>query len=196
MNIQDYKTLIVLFAPMAGGNHLTNIVSLSPHITNRAPGDYDTILETYYNSSVKDAHTGAFNNVSVQNTEKIYNFIKNADNSVVVCGHIDEVYYVYNYSKIQELGKVGFIVFENFDLKEQIVKRMGGKDSLTTWAYRADVIVKVFGVTETDTYVVNPNNLFVDDPTPLLLQMNIDLKLDIDIAKAVALHKKWFKKIQ
>jgi hypothetical protein len=56
MNLTQYKTILVLHHPGSGGNHLANMLSLSPHLSNRFCHDnYATELERLYQEHPRTA---------------------------------------------------------------------------------------------------------------------------------------------
>jgi hypothetical protein len=56
MNLNRYKTILVLHHPGSGGNHLANMLSLSPHLSNRFQhSDYATELERLYQEHPRTA---------------------------------------------------------------------------------------------------------------------------------------------
>ena len=197
MDIKNYKTVIVLFPPMLGGNHLANMISTSPNVSNRTLTDddnYKKILNDYYSSVAQDAHVGNIKNVGVFDTNTVYETIKKVDKPFIIAGHIDEACYVFQ--TIQNLSPFLFIYFEWQTLNNAINKRINFIDPLLTkWAYSGNVISKIFETTGDNMYWIDPNDLFNEDITTFLRSINDNLNLDLDLDFCLELHKKWLRKI-
>jgi hypothetical protein len=201
MHISDYKIIVVLFHPRQGGNHLANIISTSALVANRvATTNYKQELEKYYDSDQKNAHVYTISNVGVNDIEALKIYINDSVKPVIICGHISEFYYVYTF--IKQLGPIGIINFENFNLNSFVLERTNFESSsepelidLIEWAYRTDVVQKIFEIGHQDTYTTSANNIFCSDPSEFFSSISYDLGLDLDIEYCLTLHKKWFKKI-
>jgi hypothetical protein len=198
MDIKNYTTVIVLFPPRMGGNHLANMISTSPKISNRSLKEsdekYKIILDEYYSSTIKNAHVGDIAGVGVFNPNEVYQIIKKADKPFIIAGHIDETYYVFQ--TIKDLSPFLFIYFEWQTLTDIINQRINFNDTtLTRWAYSGNVISKIFETTKDNMYWINPNDLFNLDITNFLTAINNNLNLNLDLDFCLSLHKKWFRKI-
>jgi len=194
MDIKNYKTIIVLFPPGMGGNHLANMISTSPKINNRllkeSDDKYKIILDEYYSSPIKNAHVG----FTHFNPTEVYQIIKKADKPFIIVGHIDETYYVFQ--TIRDLSQFLFIYFEWQTLTDTINQRINFNDTtLTRWAYSGNVVSTIFETTKDNMYNINPNDLFKSDITDFLTAINNNLNLNLDLDFCLSLHKKWFKKI-
>jgi hypothetical protein len=196
VDIKDYKTIIVVFPAGMGGNHLANMISTSPNVANRIntnDGNYNTRLNEYYSSAVKDAHISDIQNVGIFDIDTVYKTIEQADKPFIIAGHIEESYNVFQ--KIKNLSPFLIIHFEWEALANEVLKRINYDNPLITrWAYREDVISKVFEITNDNMYNINPNNLFKSDITTFLNTINQDLNLDLDLEFCLDLHNKWQRK--
>jgi len=201
MDIRNYKAVIILFAPGQGGNHLANIISTSGCVEKRTESNrYSQDLQYYYSSSAKDAHINPTrSNVCVMNPMELHDMLSKSNRPCVIVGHIDEAYYVYDY--IKNLGQYIFITFENFNLTDNIIKRMKIYDdttpttiSLLKLLYREKVVSKLFDTK--NVLALDPAQLFEESPRDLLSDLNRELSLDLDLDFCLDLHKKWFNKIK
>ena len=195
MNVQDYKAIIILFAPGQGGNHLANLISTSLYVEKRMPdNNYLDSLQTYYAYNIPNAHIDStVNNVGVMDTDGLYTALSTTSKPYVIAGHIDETYYVYDF--IKNLGSYMFITFENFNLTDLIKKRMAKYDeSLIKLLYRPSVVSKLFETS--NVRALDPADLFSDNPRDLLTNLSKELSLDLDLDFCLDLHTKWFNKIK
>lgn len=194
MNVKNYKTIVLLFEAMQGGNHLTNMISLSPHVENRW-GHEDFVRELeyhYYKSNAKNGHVLSWGN------KPFYEMVRDSTKPMVFAGHIYHLYDEFMSSNVAELGPVGFIIFENFKQNTVLEQRMSSEPQhyLQRWVYQAEIVRKVFGVTEEDTYVVEPADFFVEDANDFYKQLSFDLNLDLAIDQVLEFHTAWFNKIK
>jgi hypothetical protein len=155
------KTIyIVVFPPDVGGNHLSNLL-----LTSLKNTDINNSLYQYYNGKmVSDgiAHgeelTSQFfkiNNCEVHYPDKLINYISKFEDYCIICGHIDEVYHVFD--KIVDMGTIVFVNIEMDNLL--VIGRENNKKRVDYWMYRFDVISKLFNV---------PVEAVVDMPVSLL----------------------------
>lgn len=203
MNVLDYKTIVVLFEPMQGGNHLSNMLSTSLKLQNRVDVvDYNGyLLNQYQTAKTSHAHFTDLHNVGANDIDKLISSMRR-DSLLpqIICGHIFETYYVIDY--IKQHGPVGIINFESFNLKECVLNRMGMLDnkpsarSLLEWAHRSEVVGKTLGIDSQHMYSIDTNQLFEKDVTPLLEQINLDLGLELDLVFCMELHKLWANRIK
>ena len=78
MNVNDYKFIMVLFPPGAGGNHLANLISTSPYVANRTNNitDYNDSIKKYYSSNTRNAHINStIQNVGVFDTANVIDIV-------------------------------------------------------------------------------------------------------------------------
>lgn len=197
MNVNDYRTLVVLFEPMQGGNHFANLLSTSPKIQNRIQVDnYTQYLLQQYSTMIDNVHFGVLANVEVTNHNKLIDQIQTAELPMVVCGHVCETYHMFDLIKKQ--GPVGIINFENFNLLDIVRHRMNITKNvdLLEWAHRSEIISKTFDVDAGDMYNIATNSLFQKDISSLINQLNIDLELNLDLDICQQLHNTWFDRIK
>ena len=204
MNICDYKIIVILFHHGQGGNHLANIISTSELVANRlttpTPTNYKQQLEKYYDSAQKNAHVCTISNVGIENIDALKIYINDNVKPVIICGHIHEFYHVYTF--IKSLGPIGLIIFENYNLNSFVLERIDYESfynprfkDLIEFAYRADVVQKLFEIDHQDTYTTSASNMFCSDPSEFFSSISHDLGLDLDIEYCLTLHKKWFEQI-
>lgn len=201
MRITDYKTLVVLFEPRQGGNHMSNMLSTSPKIQNRVDvANYRDYLLTNYRNMSGRAHFSELQNVEVHNSNRLVAAIQASALPTVVCGHISESYYVFDL--IRQQGPVAVFNFENYNLHDCILHRMNISRSqhyitnLLEWSHRADVVSATFDIDASDMYNIETNWLFRDDISQLLTQIDTDLDLELDLDFCQELHKIWIKKVK
>lgn len=198
MNVEDYKTLIILFEPGQGGNHLANLVSTSPKVHDRFVTDnYQQYLLEQYQSPSTNAHYGEINGFESTNPVKLISYINSTPRPVVLCGHLAETYHIINL--IRWHGPVCLINFENFNLNDLAVSRMKvnirSVGQLLEWAHRSEIVASTFNINSDNLMAIQTNDLFQENITDLLQRISVDLKLDLDLEFCQTLHSLWFKRI-
>lgn len=197
MNVEKYKTILVLFEPFQGGNHLANLMSTSQRIQNRIDiDDYHEYLQVMYSQMNGNVHFGQLVNIEVGNNEKLISTIQNSNKPVLICGHISESFHVLELIKSQ--GPLGIINFECYNLSQHVLYRMNIFQNqsylkhLLEWSHRADVVSSTFNIDPADMYNVTASQLFQADISELITQINRDLELNLDLEFCKELHELWY----
>lgn len=200
MNINDYRTIYVLFPPLWGGNHFANMLSLSPKISNRnsavTDNDYLKNIESYYDSQIKNAHIESnVSNVGIHLLDDVYQTINASNKPFILAGHVDEAYF--SFQKIKELGPILCIVFSLIDADKIKKREQKHVDGLSLFVYNEKIIKKIFNDDniKIDTLGVDSTELCIEDASNLYQRFNTFLDLDLNLDLCSQLHKKWFNKI-
>jgi hypothetical protein len=189
-----YKSILILYQPGAGGVHLANLISTSPHVENRLKNPTDSLLEKYQSQTQKNAHFDVkIINVGIDNLDHLYYTVKSSDLTYVLCGHIEESYYAVN--KIKDLGEVFYIILENVNLSDSVLKRLYHCEG-TNFLYRDDLVQKLFNASPDQILATTPNLLFCRDISPLIEMLNCRLNLRLDIDFCQKLHDFWLRNIK
>ena len=202
MNIQDYKTLGVLYPPFGGGNHLCNMLSTSPHIANRRPVDnyLELLLSIYSDSSAETAHLeDDISLSSVLDPELAKQQVSASPQTVLIPGHTENAVWVY--PQLQSMGRIGLITLEIYDADSFYnMPRANQPENaynpyLYRFMYRKEIVTRLMDVPEDDILAVDIKEFFQPDIRPLLTGISNMMQLDLDIDFCSNLHNLWYKKI-
>ena len=181
--------------PGQGGNHLANLISTSPLVSDRFfnPTDTDPITEKYKKNLNKNVHLDSkISNVGIHDLENLCKEMLLDQKTHVICGHVEESYFAVE--KIKNLGKIFYVVFEDINLSEQVLKRSAPLDG-TTFLYHEHRVKKLFQTESDDILATSANLLFTNNIQPMVDLINSRLKLGLDRAICQTLHDLWLKTI-
>jgi hypothetical protein len=193
--------VIVLFPPGWGGNHFSNMLSMSPKIENRQPSvtdqEYINNLKLFYNDI--NQSTGhiqmPFTNVGIHDLDNSSRICLSSERPYIIAGHIDEAYY--SFERLKSLKNFVFIVFSLLDVND--IEKRSWKDinNISVFLYKENIVKKIFDdeTVKIDTLNLEPKELFVEDAADLYKKFNDTLNLDLDIELCQQLHKKWYNKL-
>jgi hypothetical protein len=195
MKIQEYKTILILFMPGQGGNHLANLISTSPYIEERFNHStkIESITEKYKKNRFNNAHLDAnIPNVGIHELDKLYENLSLSQKTYVICGHIEESYFAVE--KIRDLGEIFYVVFEDVGLSDDVMKRSAPLDG-TTFLYHEHRVKKLFQSESEHILASSANLLFTSDIGPMVNILNNRLGLSLDRTICQGLHDIWLKTI-
>ena len=181
---------IILFPPMAGGNHLHNLISLS----HKYRDNFDNSI---YQKNTVHARPG--NNLKKEQFTSI--LTSNTDH--LLHGHFGEIMSFQN--QIREITNKKFIIIcvDNDEDRQLLKKRKITIDyspfntndyffGEQVFLYEPFMYHHYFDVPMTDIMNIPISEWFVKDITSVLARINYFLQIDIDIAEATNLHKIWY----
>jgi hypothetical protein len=189
------ETLFVIFAPGLGGNHLANLLSLTPRF-------YRTVDFEAYNSIGANAH---FSNIkNLQLTSISDHIVPLTGVSNVLCGHLGE------YIWLKQSG-----IAEKFRNKKFLIVSIPKKNTLAyrrlcrsfpmidaneyfyqeqRTLYSQEIIEKIFD--EHDFFNISAEIIFSDDINKLLTFIQHEFYTTIDVVQATKAHRAWINKIK
>jgi hypothetical protein len=187
------ENLFVIFPPAAGGNHLANIVSISPKFATRfAP-------EVYEDSNRHKTHPGG-GGKNFYHDETSLKLLQSTSN--VFCSHFAE--YMSARALVEKyLQNRKFLIVEfpeharnKFFLDRATKYYPAYQDQYfveeTAMLYSTDMFCSI--TKETNLEQITVDTVFTNDVTSLVTQINskFDLNLELDTVKY--LHQKWLEK--
>jgi len=208
INISDYKLLGILGCPWVGINHLTNMISSSPHIAPRAKtDDYDAYLYNHYNNISGGASPNGlvlnhieegFLQMSVKDYTKAEAWIKNNTFTTVLADHTENAYYVMHQTK--HLGKQAIVTIENYNSDMYISKQRNKELNIDKpWQYNflydKDVVCRLFDLNEDEVIAIDVAHFHSKDITLVIESLNNNLGLELDLDICQDYHSKWRNEI-
>lgn len=189
-SIQEYKTLLVIFPPNFGGNHLVNLISTSPYVekTKKDIGNYRDFLVSFYEKTCKTYHLCDVL-YDFFCPEKVINAVANNTLTSVIPLHIDEAYFLTPFLK--PLGNIGFITFELFGVSTDFFKKSNRDHmniSFHQFMYRKEIVEKILEIPDEDGAVIPAADFLKDDISEILSLLNNSLFLDLDLQFCSKLH--------
>ena len=187
------ENLFVIFAPGLGGNHLSNLISLTPRF-------YSSCDLTRYRPGMKDAHFAQLGNLHPESIKKNYRDL--CDKNNVLCGHIAEYLWLQNnqLDKLFENRKFLAVDFPNKESKAH--RRM---TSLCSWylndyifyehstLYSQKYLKLLFN--EHDFFHISSEDIFNKSVQGIEKFIYEDLGTEWDHDEAQRLHTLWFDNI-
>ena len=185
------ENMFVIFAPLTGGNHLANIISMSNRFNKRFDDSIYTQMDQF------GAHPSIGKNYNP--TESILRSLQHQSN--IFCSHMTEYLMSKNLTE-QHLHNRKYIMLEfaphsrNKLFYQRTAKKACYQDSyfieeLST-LYSLDVFSKL--TNETDLAKVDVDLLFSKDISKLLDLLNQEFGLIFDQSTVDTLHQLWLKK--
>jgi hypothetical protein len=186
------ENLFVIYIPGTGGNHLSNLISLS----DRFNRDVDF---TKYDNFERESHFARYENLEF--SDEVLQTLKHQNN--VFPSVIAE--YLWNQDRInQSLSNRKFIVIESNNCTDNIAKRVknyyhpGFSDSDRYIKFEATTIcsVKFFSrlTLESDVTSLPVTTLFSPDVDPIIAFLNKEFGLKInDQSFAQHIHTQWYQ---
>lgn len=119
MAIDDFKYLMVLHPPGAGGNHIANLISLCPGISPRFHTDdyinciyniYKQISRGKENQTCHGSKTAILQNLQSESLLKNVDYIKSLKDKFVFTSHAQELYTDHNYFKKLNFNPIRYIL--------------------------------------------------------------------------------------
>jgi len=217
MSIENYRFLILLYMDGSGGNHLANILSLSPKINPRFNStNYKLeLLEKYKNSQRTSAHYGEFCGIQDDAdpaTLDMLNDVKYATKPYVLLAGTDVPEWVY--LELKKLGKIGIIQtlpdpldpifkfnFQEHQKHEMYIHRFEerkfdnklkiqyGYDEFYFDKLRQSNLIKNTDLQ--NIYNIDIRSLMFKNIDDLLHTFNIELNLELDVDFVNSIHKIW-----
>ena len=183
---------IVVFPPLAGGNHLRNLISLSSEYNNNS---FNTSI--YHQHRTVHARPG-----SNLQKEQFDNIIAN---SCLLHGHFGEIMSCQH--QIRAITNKKFIIICTDTNEDRILlnkrKTANNYSPFTNqdyffgeqvFLYEPFMYHHYFNVPMENIMNIPITEWFIKDITPVLARINYFLQIDIDMEKAKELHSIWFTK--
>jgi hypothetical protein len=185
------ENIFVIFAPLTGGNHLANIVSMSDRFVKR-------FNENVYYNNLFHVHPKS-NKTNYAPTEADLTALQGQSN--VFCSHLTEYLSAKTLTE-HHVPNRKYILLEfpvhsrNSFFKHRISKGLYYNDKyileeLSTM-YSIDTFSKL--TNEKDLTKINVDLLFDRDVSGLLETLNLELGLNINLQEASKLHQLWLAK--
>lgn len=189
-------TIIVVFPPGSGGNHLRNLIAGHLGLEN-----HQQLLDMY-RSDMQQVHLLTPLNLT---QEKIQQALESTDCPQVLHGHFAEI--MTHYDKIKQIKnkKIVLISPDNYEDRckinqryEQIHKMKREclpsdyYDQEQVFLYQANFFRMLFP--ESESVVISTREWFQPNIDKVLQELNLQLGISIDIEWADYLHYLWFKK--
>jgi hypothetical protein len=202
--ITEFDNIFVMFAPGTGGNHLANLMSLDSRYAKRFdPSDYDFTTNNNSDAHYATLHGGP-ENLNLYHPWIDINCIKLQKN--ILCGHVLEYLQLKNTTNIlEQLPNKAFVTIQVPTPGDRAHTRMtwryGKMDNYMLGElavlYDAPNLKKIFDLPEIDVWhYVWPKDLFDDDISPVLNQIQHVFGLDLDQTLAQELHTKWLANLE
>ena len=201
IKISDYVLLGVLGCPYIGINHLTNMISSSPHIAPKAiTDDYDAYLYNHYNNIQQGPNhiEVGWHQMGVDDYTQAEEWIKSQALTTVLCDHTENAFWVMH--KVKHLGKQAIVTIENYNSDMLIPKERkkliaNDKPWQYTFLYDKDVVCRLFDLNEDEVLAIDVAHFHSKDITSVILSLNHHLGLDLDLDLCQDYHTKWREKI-
>jgi hypothetical protein len=205
MNVNDYKNIVVLLDVDMGSNHLANLIATSDQLQDRVvklDTDYKSILVDFYKKGHKNAHvmdwgTG-FNSFGNLIFPEFLNVVQSYQRPGVLNGHLGALYGESG-DLLRTLGRNLLLLGSAESLNEYIQSRVSGEIIERFLANYKKAKVSNFSSIHSalaqDIIEFDPNLLFSPDITPLLMDLDQQLNLELDVGFCQQLHELWFKNI-
>ena len=191
------SAVIVAYCPAAGGNHLKNILSLSPTFANR--GEMDL---TVYDRA--DQTSGAVHSIDGRNVQDIFveRMLNQPDQCWLLSGHFGELASVRE--SLLKVDKKFLIITIDQSTDRQLLERRQQRlgqqchpywlDEEQPYLYQPEMYQTYFGVDSVNMATVSLYDLW--HPTlcdhTVLTKINEFLNINIDTESAQNLQKKWW----
>lgn len=203
-HIKEYKTLGILFAPALGGNHIANMISISPHVQNRVrnTANYEQyLIDLYKESNGRMYHAEEFLNFNVTDWTQAYQLVSDNTMPTVLPGHMEDGYWVLDH--LRPLGPIGFVTIEVYNIDIfNFYKNMPSRayvknynPYLYRFMYNKDVAARLLDVPYEDGYAIDAEKILQPDVTELLNNLNDELQLNMNLELCAELHTIRYKKI-
>jgi hypothetical protein len=209
MHIKDYRVLAILGIPLIGINHLTNLISTSPHVADRIQVDnykdyvvdfYKNLSNTQPNNQIgASAHIEPFLNMGVDDYTQALKLVESNTLTTVLPDHTENAFWVLK--QLQHLGPQSIITFEVFDLDSVYINQQ--RQSLLVenhiynyrFLYQHDVVCRLFDLDKKDVFPINVKDYLQPDAEQLIKAISDIYQLDLDIELCANLHQMWFKSL-
>jgi len=220
MNLDFYNHdfFFICYPLGSGGQHFGNLVSLDRSF---CPVGYDShndyivaVNSEYDNISRKDAHVALSKSIEIFKTEKFLknlSLIGNNYNKSIWPMHLSYLNCFDDDGMLfKSMRKKRMIVFtfrtelsRNF-LKVRLSKLIGKTidNDMFAWGifdtqifYSREYIMKTFDFKDQDIYEIEISQLFNENISHLLADLNKSFDLNIPLMESEALHRKWLKNI-
>jgi hypothetical protein len=199
MNLQKYKTIVVVVEAGMGCHHLANLIATSPKLADRVEDsstDYTAALTNFYSLTSPNAHifqlVVEFDSIL---QPKLRGIVERAELPYVFGGHLQAIYGKTG-DALRQLGDVLLLLGVSDRLNESIQKRAGPDNAKYFLEnYQKNKVAELVKMPLENIIEFDPNLLFQNDSTELLTFLNQTLELDLDIDFCQDLHSKWFTNI-
>jgi hypothetical protein len=188
------ENLFVIFAPGLGGNHLSNLLSLTERFNRNV--DFSK-----YNNLIDHAHFSKIPNLKIKTIGDHLDELLTVNN--VLCGHVGE------YHWLKQSG-----IAEQFKNKKFLIVSLPSKDTLAysrmtslyppmldeyfyqeqRWLYSQEILEKIFE--EDDFFEISSEIIFSDNVSKLFEFIDCNFCTTIDRVQAEDIHRLWINKIK
>jgi hypothetical protein len=182
------RSVIVIFAPGMGGNHLANMISVSGSFSQRFTRDAYDLTST----SPSRFHVDDDNNLTVEKIQP----------GVLAC-HLGE--YLWNENIIKQRLPIRSYVIVEFPIWSRNngwLKRITNYSDVYKDQYQVEELATLYSIQrfgqltgETDFYPITVSELFRSDATLLIHNLLLQIDPDIDTDTITQLHEKWYQAI-
>lgn len=185
---KDQRSVIVIFAPGMGGNHLANMISISKSFPQR----FDSGIYHSESDSPTRFHTDDDNNLTVEKIQP----------GVMAC-HLGEYLWHENIIK-QRLPIRSYVIveFPIWSRNDAWITRTTNYSDVYKDQYQVEELATLYSIErfkqltgETDFYPATVNELFQSDATSLIHNLLLHIDSDIDTGVVEQLHEKWYQAI-
>ena len=199
MNLQKYKTIVVLLEPGMGCSHMANLLATSPKLADRVENpdtNYANVLNNHYSRSRQNAHV--FQLIAhIDNVlePKLHGIVEHSELPYVLGGHLQSIYGRTG-DTLRQLGDMLILLGVATTLNEFIQKRAGPKFLNYFFdSYQKNKVAQIGNVSPDNIVEFDPNLLFCNNVTELLISLDQTLELDLDIDFCQDIHTKWLTNI-
>ena len=189
------ETLFVIFAPGLGGNHISNLLSL----TSRFHRDVD--LESY-DSIGANAHFGTIENLKLASVSAHIDVLTTTSN--VLCGHLGEYIWLKQSGLAAKFKNKKFLIVSVPEKNTLAYKRLtkllpviGANEYFyqeQRTLYSQEMLEKIFE--EQDFFNISAEMIFSDSADELLTFIQTEFCTTIDVLQATKIHQIWINKMK
>ena len=185
-------TVVIVFPPGGGGNHLKNIISLGYSI----PIDVDQA----YKSGTVGAHTDSSYNIR---SDQVANAIANPTGINILHGHFGEIMSFQN--ELREISDKKFVLISPYTAEDRrlvdyrrsllwFTKLDPYFDNEQVFLYECFMYHYYFNTSFDNIMNITVSELFAKDISQVVERINQFLEINIDVGHISELHNKWIKK--
>jgi hypothetical protein len=199
MNLQEYKTVVIMLDVDMGCNHLSNLVATSPKLADRVEDpsvNYIDRLIGYYEKKIGNAHASPIVSDIDEITKPTFRgIVERSPLPFVIGGHLQSLYGKSG-DAIKEIGKT-LVLLGVADKVNEAISYRADQQFVDYFLenYKKDKVAQYTNIPETDIIEFDPNLLFSPDISELMNQFNNKIGLDLDLAICQRLHTTWFNTI-
>lgn len=182
-----------------GCNHFANLIATSDQLQDRlidSHTDYKNFLIDFYKKGYKNAHIMKGNSLGNLISPEFLHAVSAYQRPGVLNGHLGTLYGESG-DLLRSLGRNLLLLGSAESANKHMQRRVSDKFLVNFLENSKKIKVSegfsIHGILPQDIIEFDPNLLFSPNITPLLVNLDQQLNLDLDIAFCQQLHDLWFR---